>query len=172
LSDLEKREREHREGRQRVMEGKGVFRDLAKEYQERLDGMPNLKPRTRQYYNERLEAMLKSWPGLNAVDVRKLTEDDCRQWANRLKMVQEIRRVPFGPGLASAELVECLAYTGLRVKSEAAHAFVPPAAPVQPHRPLLHVGWAWFLMLLPDLVVYSVCITKRMTLRYKNNKYA
>jgi len=38
-----------------------------------------------------------------------------------LKMVQEIRRVPFGPGLASAELVEFLAYTGLRVKSEAAH---------------------------------------------------
>jgi len=44
LSDLEKRERGHREGRQRVMEGKAVFRDLAKEYQERLDGMPNLKP--------------------------------------------------------------------------------------------------------------------------------
>ena len=83
LSDLEKRERGHREGRQRVMEGKALFRDWAKEYQERLDGMPNLKPRTKQYYNERLEAMLKSWPGLNAADVRKLTEDDCRQWANR-----------------------------------------------------------------------------------------
>ena len=159
------------------MEGKALFRYLAKQYQERLDGMPNLKPRTKQYYNERLEAMLKSWPGLNAADVRKLTEDDCRQWGNRyakqssptnynntlfvlrailaiaveqgiryrnpaenlkrvrvrqkvmtlpsqqqfLKMVQEIRRVPFGPGLASAELVEFLAYTGLRVKSEAAH---------------------------------------------------
>ena len=37
-----------------------------------------------------------------------------------LKLVQEIRRVPSGPGLASADLVEFLASTGLRVKSEAA----------------------------------------------------
>jgi len=34
--------------------------------------------------------------------------------------VDEIRRVPFGPGLASADLVEFLAYSGLR-KSEAAN---------------------------------------------------
>lgn len=38
-----------------------------------------------------------------------------------LALVEEIRRVPFGPGLASADLVEFLAYSGLRVKSEAAH---------------------------------------------------
>ena len=66
-----------------MTEVKAVFRDLGKEYQERLDGMRNLKPRTQQYYNERLEAMLKSWPSLNAADVRKPTEDDCRQWVNR-----------------------------------------------------------------------------------------
>ncbi len=35
-------------------------------------------------------------------------------------LVDEIRRVPFGPGLASADLVEFLAYSGLR-KSEAAN---------------------------------------------------
>ena len=35
-------------------------------------------------------------------------------------LVDEIRRVPFGPGFASADLVEFLAYSGLR-KSEAAN---------------------------------------------------
>ena len=177
LADLEKQERAKLEGRQHLTEGKAAFRDLAKEYLERLDGSPNLKPRTKEYYRERLAAMLKSWPDLNDTDVRKLTEDDCRQWASRYakkasptnynntlivlravlaigveqgirysnaaenlqrvrvgrkeltlpsqkkfrELVEEIRRVPFGPGLASADLVEFLAYTGLRVKSEAAH---------------------------------------------------
>ena len=41
--------------------------------------------------------------------------------AQFVKSVQEIRRVPFGPGLASAELVEFLAFGGFR-KSEAAAA--------------------------------------------------
>jgi Phage integrase, N-terminal SAM-like domain len=162
LADLEKQERANLEGRQRLTEGKASFRDLAKEYLERLDGSPNLKPRTKEYYKERLAVMLKSGSGLNNMDVRKLTEDDCRQWASRYtkqasstnfnntlivlrailaigveqgirysnsaeklqrvrvgrkeltlpsqkrfrELVEEIRRVPFGPGLASADLEE------------------------------------------------------------------
>jgi integrase len=177
LADLEKQERARLEGQQRLVEGAAFFRDVAKEYLERLDGMPNLKPRTKEYYKERLAAMRKNWSGLDDRDVRKLTESDCRQWASRYakqasptnynntlivlrailaiaveqgirysnpaeklkrvrinrkeltlpsqkqfrELIEEIRRVPFGPGLASAELVEFLAYTGLRVKSEAAH---------------------------------------------------
>jgi integrase len=177
LADLEKQERAKLEGQKRLTEGVASFRDLAKEYLERLDGMPNLKPRTKEYYKERLAAMRKNWSGLDDIDVRKLAESDCRQWASRYakqasptnynntlivlraileiaveqgirysnpaeklkrvrvnrkeltlpsqkqfrELIQEIRRVPFGPGLASADLVEFLAYTGLRVKSEAAH---------------------------------------------------
>jgi integrase len=177
LADLEKQERAKLEGQKRLTEGVAFFRDLAKEYLERLDGMPNLKPRTKEYYKERLAAMRKNWSGLDDMDARKLTESDCRQWASRYakqasptnynntlivlrailaiaveqgirysnpaeklkrvrvnrkeltlpsqkqfrELIREIRRVPFGPGLASADLVEFLAYTGLRVKSEAAH---------------------------------------------------
>ncbi len=177
LSDLEKEERSRLETRQRMVDGKVMFRDLAHEYCGRLDAAPNLKPRTKEYYRERLAAMVKSWSGLDATDVRKLTDAQCREWANRyikeasptnynntlivlrsildlaveqgirynnpatslkrartrqkeltlptqaqfLRLVDEIRRVPYGPGLASADLVEFLAYTGLRVKSEAAH---------------------------------------------------
>lgn len=38
-----------------------------------------------------------------------------------IELVSETRRVPFGPGLASADLVEFLAYGGFR-KGEASHA--------------------------------------------------
>ncbi len=176
LADLEKQERTRLEGQQRLTGGAAAFGDIAREYLERIDGAPNLKPRTKEYYRERLEAISKSWPGLNSLDVRKLSEDECRRWAagysadasptnynnsllvlrailaiavekgirysnpaanlkrSRVKpkemrlpsheqfpaLIQEIRRVPYGPGLASADLVEFLAYTGLRVKSEAA----------------------------------------------------
>lgn len=63
LADLEKQERARLEGQQRLVEGAAFFRDLAKEYVERLDGMPNLKPRTKEYYKERLAAMRKNWSG-------------------------------------------------------------------------------------------------------------
>jgi hypothetical protein len=74
LADLEKQERSKLEGQQHLVEGTAFFRDLAKEYLERLDGMPNLKPRTKEYYKERLAAMQKSWAELNDTDVRRLSE--------------------------------------------------------------------------------------------------
>ena len=176
LSDLEKQERAKLEGRERLRDGKAAFADLVKEYRERLDASPTLKPRTKEYYRERLDALLKSWPALERADVRKLGDDDCQRWAAEyaakasptnynntiallrqildiavaqgirysnpagklervpvrakeltlpsqeqfLAQVAEIRRVPYGPGLASADLVEFLAYGGFR-KTEAAH---------------------------------------------------
>ena len=85
LGDLEKQERAKLEGQKRLSEGTAFFRDVVKEYLEHLDGMPDLKPRTKEYYKERLAAMQKSWPGLDDTDVRKLSENDCdcRQWAAR-----------------------------------------------------------------------------------------
>ena len=146
------------------------------EYRTRLEANHSIKPRTRTYYNERIDAMLKNWPDLRQCDMRKLKPDDCERWAAkyvkessptnfnntigvlrtilqigvergiryanpaaglkraRLRkrdfklpsqnqfhaLVREIRRVPYGPGLASADLVEFLAYGGFR-KNEAAH---------------------------------------------------
>jgi hypothetical protein len=42
-----------------------------------------LKPRTKSYYEERIKALLKSWPGLEHTPIRRLTERDCQLWADR-----------------------------------------------------------------------------------------
>src|SRR5262249_16704856 len=40
------------------------------------------KPRTRDYWRQRLAALIKSWPGLNETEVRKITHSDCKKWAS------------------------------------------------------------------------------------------
>jgi integrase len=41
-----------------------------------------IKPRTRHYWRQRLAALIKSWPGLNETEVRKITHADCKKWAS------------------------------------------------------------------------------------------
>ena len=176
LADLEKEERTRLENHRQADAGKASFGDLLAEYRTRLEANHGIKPRTRTYYNERIEALLKNWSDLGPSEVRKLKPEDCERWAAKyvkessptnfnntisvlrtilqigvergirysnpaaglkrarlrpreLKLpsqnqfhalVQEICRVPYGPGLASADLVEFLAYGGFR-KNEAAH---------------------------------------------------
>lgn len=174
LGDLEKQERSSLEAQAKLEEGDATVRDLVKQWRERMDADHSVKPRTKTYYEERLAALLKSWPSLSGSDVRKVSAQDCQQWAGKyakqaspssfnntigllrrmfdlaiesglrygnpavdlkrvrvrakeltlpghdqfIALVAEIRRVPFGPGLASADLVEFLAYGGFR-KGEA-----------------------------------------------------
>ena len=175
LGDLEKVERSNLEAQAALEQGDAAVQDLVKLWRERMEADHSIKPRTKPYYEERLAALLKNWPGLSRLEVRKVNAQDCQQWAGkyakqaspsnfnntigllrrlfdlaierglryvnpaadlkrvRVKakeltlpsqdqfaaLVAEIRRVPFGPGLASADLVEFLAYGGLR-KGEAA----------------------------------------------------
>jgi len=44
---------------------------------------PRLKPRTRAYWRQRLGALTKSWQGLNEIEVRKITQSNCKQWAGK-----------------------------------------------------------------------------------------
>jgi integrase len=41
-----------------------------------------IKPRTRDYWRQRLEALIKSWPTLNETEIRKITQADCKKWAS------------------------------------------------------------------------------------------
>ena len=42
----------------------------------------SIKPRTRDYWRQRLAALIKSWPGLNETEVRNITQPDCKKWAS------------------------------------------------------------------------------------------
>ena len=50
-------------------------------YKQRKAGDASLKPRTRQYHEERVKALLSSWSGLAEREIRSITKSDCLNWA-------------------------------------------------------------------------------------------
>jgi integrase len=62
---------------------KMTFDQAAKIHLQNLDDNPRLKPRTRDYWRQRLVALTKSWEGLNETEVRKITQSDCKRWAGQ-----------------------------------------------------------------------------------------
>src|SRR6266567_1956937 len=77
-----------KEHRRRVSNGNGevsakmTFGEAAASHLRNLDDNLSIKPRTRDYWREVLAALVKSWPGLNETEVRKITQADCKKWAS------------------------------------------------------------------------------------------
>jgi len=87
LADLEKDERKKAENQTSVTSGKMTFGDVLALYRQRLQTDVNLKPRSKEYREERISALLKSWPDLKDKDVRQVTKHDCQEWARRFGQV-------------------------------------------------------------------------------------
>ena len=77
-----------KEHRQRISNGNGEvsakmpFGEAAAIHLRNLDDNVRIKPRTRHYWLQRLAALIKSWPGLNETEIRKITQADCKKWAS------------------------------------------------------------------------------------------
>jgi integrase len=96
-----------------------TFREAAALHLRNLDGNPRLKPRTREYYRERLRALEKSWPLLNGTEVRRITLGDCRHWAERY--TKKASPINFNNTIALLQHI-------LRVAIEAGVIYANPAA--------------------------------------------
>jgi integrase len=83
LGDLEKAERQAVENKQSLASGKMTFGQAKEIFAQRIQGDASLKPRTKYYYEERIAALLKSWPGILALELRRVTKTDCLNWAAR-----------------------------------------------------------------------------------------
>jgi integrase len=76
-----------KEHRKRARNGNGevsakmTFGEAAAIHLQNLDDDRSIKPRTRQYWRQRLAALIKSWPGLSETEVRKITPLECKKWA-------------------------------------------------------------------------------------------
>ncbi len=81
LADLEKEERQRAESQTAVAGGKMTFGNALAVYRRRLQGDISLKPRSKEYREERIAALLKSWPSLENTDVRRISKADCLNWA-------------------------------------------------------------------------------------------
>jgi len=83
LGDFEKAQRQTAERKTDASQGKMLFSEAVKALRSRIEGDANLKPRSRSYYEQRLTALLKSWPALEQKDVRTISKSDCLDWAAR-----------------------------------------------------------------------------------------
>ncbi len=83
LGDFHKEERQRAAAHTAVARGKMTFRGAVETYRERLKGNYALKERSKTYRQERIAALLKSWPDLEQTDVSQISKTDCLPWAAR-----------------------------------------------------------------------------------------
>jgi integrase len=81
LAEFLKDHRQRRGNGNGEVSAKMTFGEAAAIHVQNLDDNPRIKPRTRDYWRQRLTALLKSWPGLSEAEVRKITSADCKKWA-------------------------------------------------------------------------------------------
>jgi len=78
LAELERIERAVADDRRR---GKMLFGEALDEYLQTRKRDATLKPRTKDYDDQQVVALLKTWPGLRELDIRRINKEDCEQWA-------------------------------------------------------------------------------------------
>ena len=81
LSDFHREERQRAAAQTAVARGKMNFTDALQTYRERLKGDHSLKERSKVYREERITALLKSWPDLAQTDVARISKGDCLTWS-------------------------------------------------------------------------------------------
>ncbi|HEY6155659.1 MAG TPA: site-specific integrase [Candidatus Udaeobacter sp.] len=124
-----------RDHRQRVRNGNGevsakmTFGEAAAIHVHNLDINPGIKPRTRHYWGQRLAALVKSWPGLNEIEVRRISPADCKKWAsayvriasptnynNTIALLQHVLNVAIESGVLYANPAAALKRATIRAK--------------------------------------------------------
>ena len=81
LADLEKNERESVETRATASKGRMTFGDCIEVFKTQTEASSLLKPSAKLYRAEAVNSILKSWPGLETLDVRRISPGDCNTWA-------------------------------------------------------------------------------------------
>jgi integrase len=80
----EHRERISSQGNGEVS-AKMTFGEAAATHLRNLDDNLSIKPRTRDYWRECLLALKKSWSGLNETEIRRITPNNCKEWAREYR---------------------------------------------------------------------------------------
>ena len=81
LADLEKNERESVETRDSASKGRMTFGDCVTIFKTQTEASNFLKPSAKIYRAEAIASILKSWPELETLDVRRISANDCNTWA-------------------------------------------------------------------------------------------
>ncbi len=87
---LSDREKEHRQAAQHqlaIQRGRGqmTFEETLEIYRSRLNADPVLKSKTKAYYQQRIDFLLRTWPSLEKTNVRNISKQNCLDWAVKRK---------------------------------------------------------------------------------------
>jgi integrase len=79
--------KEHREQRERLQPGDArlTFGAAIKQHLANLEDRPSIKPSTVHYWKQIYRALLRSWPGLESREVRRVTAGECEAWAREFR---------------------------------------------------------------------------------------
>src|SRR6266567_2212840 len=83
LTDEEKKHREAAQRQLAIQRGRGqmTFGDALEIYRARLESNPDIKSKTKDYYQQRVDSLMRTWPGLNKTNVRDISKQNCLDWA-------------------------------------------------------------------------------------------
>jgi integrase len=132
LAEFLKEHRQHvRIGNDEVS-AKLTFGQAAAIHLRNLDEDLSIKPRTRHYWQQRLTALMKSWPGLNETEIRKITQANCKRWGtsyarnaspsnynNTVALLRHVLNVAIEAGVIYANPAATLKRTAIRAKEVA-----------------------------------------------------
>jgi integrase len=102
LNDLEKNERGHMETRNTARKGRMTFEDCLAIYKSHTQASRLLKPSGKRYYSEVTNSILKTWPGLEALDIRRISTNDCNSWAAKFSNLYSATRFNGSVGVLRA----------------------------------------------------------------------
>ncbi len=88
-------QKEHRSNRDKEIDpgsAKMTFGQAAALHMQHLEERVTIKRRTKKYWRETLDAMLKNWPELSGKEIRRITPEACRDWATRYAKVASDNR--------------------------------------------------------------------------------
>jgi integrase len=80
-----------------------TFGDALAVYRKRLQANAALKPRSKEYREERIAALLKSWPSLEKTDVRRIHKTACLDWA--ADYAREVSSTNFNNTIGTLKLI-------------------------------------------------------------------
>lgn len=87
LTDEEKKHRKAAQQQTAIQRGRAqmTFGEALEIYRARLQVNPDIKSKTKSYYEQRILSLKKTWPTLEKTNLRDLSKQDCLDWAARFQ---------------------------------------------------------------------------------------
>jgi len=87
LAEFMKEHRERVSNSNGEVSAKMTFGEALEIHQRNQADDVTIKPTTRHYWNQIFVALLKSWPGLAEMEIRRISKTDCKKWARTFRKV-------------------------------------------------------------------------------------